>query len=307
MSTSVSVFADLEIYRTVLEQMQAGIYMVDCEQKIQFRNDGAEIITGHLRQDVVGHFCRDFFPPQEEAGKNGICEVGGALASVLRDGRPAIAEVTLRHKAGHRVVVRVRAVPIRNRIGKVIGAAESMDADPWAFYADRRHRKLASFGCLDEATGVLSAAYIHTHLRESLTTFAEHRMPFSILCVQVDSMERFGASYGTAAVAAALHAVAQTVESSPRPTDFVGHSGGNSFLAILTEYTGDDLNKTAERIRNTVNNTKIAWWGGELPVTASFGGTSVVLGDDEKSMLVRAESALANSVTAGGDQVTIKY
>ena len=95
--------------------MQTGIYMVDCEQKIQFWNDGAETITGHLRQDVMGHFCRDFFPPQKEAGKNGVCELGGALASVLRDGRPTIAEVTLRHKAGHQVTVRVRAVPIRNR------------------------------------------------------------------------------------------------------------------------------------------------------------------------------------------------
>jgi diguanylate cyclase (GGDEF)-like protein/PAS domain S-box-containing protein len=302
----MSAFADPEIYRAVLEHMQTGIYMVDCEQKIQFWNDGAETITGHLRQDVVGHFCRDFFPPRKEHGKNGVCEIGGALASVLRDGRPAIAEVTLRHKAGHQVAVRIRAVPIRNSAGGVIGAAESMDADPWAFYADRRHRKLASYGCLDEATGVLSSGYIHTHLRESLTTYAEHRMPCSILCVQVDAMERFAAAYGTAAVTAALRAVAQTLESGLRPTDFVGHSGGNIFLAVLTEYTGPDLNKTAERLKNTVNNTKIAWWGDELPVTASFGGATVVPGDDEKSLLRRAESALAKSVAAGGDRVTIK-
>ena len=301
----MSVFADLEIYRTVLEHMQTGIYMVDCEQKIQFWNDGAENITGHLRQDVVGHFCRDLFPTQKEGSKNGVCGLGGALASVLRDGRPAMAEVTLRHKAGHQVTVRVRAVPIRNQIGNVIGAAESMDADPWAFYADRRHRKLSSFGCLDEATGVLSAGYIHTHLRESLTTYAEHRMPCSILCIQVDAMERFGAAYGVAAVTAALRAVAQTVESSLRPTDFVGHAGGNIFLAVLTEYTGLDLNKTAERLKHTVNNMKIAWWGDELPVTASFGGTTVVSGDSEKSLLQRAEGALRRSIAAGGDRVTI--
>src|SRR5580658_5291123 len=133
MEPSMSVFADPEIYRTVLEHMQTGIYMVDCEQKIQFWSDGAENITGHLGQDVVGHFCLDFFPPQKEEGKNGVCELGGALASVLRDGRRAIAEVTLRHKAGHRVTVRVRAVPIRKQDGNVIGAAESMVADPWAF------------------------------------------------------------------------------------------------------------------------------------------------------------------------------
>jgi diguanylate cyclase (GGDEF)-like protein/PAS domain S-box-containing protein len=305
-SMSVSVFADLEIYRTVLEHMQTGVYMVDCDQKIQFWNDGAEIITGHLRQDVVGHSCRDFFPSQNEPGKNGVCELGGALASALRDGRPAIAEVTLRHKAGHQVTVRVRAVAIRDGAGGVIGAAESMDADPWAFYADRRHRKLATYGCLDEATGVLSSGYIHTHLREGLTTYTEHRMPCSILCIQVDGMERFAAAYGAAAVTAAVRAVAQSIESGLRPTDFVGHSGENIFLAVLTEYTGSDLNRTAERLRNTINNMKIAWWGDELPVTASFGGATVVSGDDQKSLLKRAEDALATSIAAGGDRVTIR-
>jgi PAS domain S-box-containing protein len=173
----MSVFADTEIYRTVLEKMQTGIYMADCDQKIQSWNDGAEIITGHLRQDVVGHFCRDFFPPQKKAGKNGVCELGGAVASALRDGWPAIADVTLRHKAGHQVMVRIRAAPIRNRAGVVIGAVESIIADLWTLYADRRHSKLATYGCLDEVTGVLSAGYTHTHLRESLTTYTEHRMP----------------------------------------------------------------------------------------------------------------------------------
>jgi PAS domain S-box-containing protein len=231
----MSVFADPEIYRIVPESMQTGLYMVDRDQRIQFWNEGAEKITGYFRQGVMGHFCRDFFPPQMEEGKNGICEIGGAIASVLRDGRPVIAEITLRHKIGHQVMVRIRAIAIRDASGAVIGAAESIDGDPWAFEADRRHRKLASYGCLDEATGVLSDSFIHTHLRENLTTFVEPNIPFSILCFQFDPLGRFRRTYGTGAVNAALRLVAQTVEGNLRPTDFVGHSGGNSLLAILAE------------------------------------------------------------------------
>jgi PAS domain S-box-containing protein/diguanylate cyclase (GGDEF)-like protein len=293
----MSVFADPEIYRIVLESMQTGLYMVDCEQRIRFWNEGAEKITGYLRQDVVGHFCRDFFPPQKEEGKNGICEIGGALASVLRDGRPAIAEITLRHKAGHQVMVRIRAVPIRDAAGLVIGAAESIDADPWAFEADRRHRKLASYGCLDEATGVLSDSYIQTHLRESLTTFVEHNIPFSILCVQFDSRGRFRRTYGGSAASSALRVVAQTLEGNLRPTDFVGHSGGSSFLAILTECNPFEFCRARERVQNK-------WWGDELPVDVTFGGTTVELGDNEKSIMERAEKALAVSVAANGTFVT---
>jgi PAS domain S-box-containing protein len=66
------VFADLEIYRTVLESMQTRVYLVDCDQTIQFWNDGAEIITGHLRQNVVGHFCRDFFRRKRKRARTGF-------------------------------------------------------------------------------------------------------------------------------------------------------------------------------------------------------------------------------------------
>jgi GGDEF domain-containing protein len=73
---------------------------------------------------------------------------------------------------------------------------------------------------------MLSAGYIHAHLRERLTTVAEQQMAFRILCIQVDATERFGAAYGAVAATAALHSVAQTVGSSLGATDFAGHSGG---------------------------------------------------------------------------------
>jgi PAS domain S-box-containing protein len=56
----MSGFKDPEIYPIALESMQTGLYMVDRDQRIQFWNEGAEKITGYFRQDVVGHFCREF-------------------------------------------------------------------------------------------------------------------------------------------------------------------------------------------------------------------------------------------------------
>jgi PAS domain S-box-containing protein len=72
----MSVFSDPEIYRTVLESMQTGLYIVDCEQKIQFWNDGAETITGHLRQDVMGHFLPGFFSAAEGSGQERSLRAG---------------------------------------------------------------------------------------------------------------------------------------------------------------------------------------------------------------------------------------
>jgi len=178
-----------EIFRVVLENLQTGVYFVDRDQKILFWNQGAEKITGYLRQEVVGCFCRDNILALGGGNKSVLADAAESLTGVLRDGKPTISEVSLRHKAGHRIFVRLRAVPIRNNHGTIIGAAESFDESLSASDWDRRQRRLADYGCLDETSGVLSKGVTLAHLRENLATFAEHRVPFSILCIEVDQMD----------------------------------------------------------------------------------------------------------------------
>ena len=55
---------DPEIYRTVLDNVAAGVCMVDRDGKILLWNAGAERITGFFRQDVVGHPVRQLQPRQ---------------------------------------------------------------------------------------------------------------------------------------------------------------------------------------------------------------------------------------------------
>ncbi len=55
----MSEFDNPEIFRSILENLPTGVYLVDRNRKILFWNNGAEEITGYLRQDVVGRFLRD--------------------------------------------------------------------------------------------------------------------------------------------------------------------------------------------------------------------------------------------------------
>ena len=48
-----------KLFRHVLEDLPAGIYLVDRELRIRFWNRRAENLTGHLGQEVVGHFLED--------------------------------------------------------------------------------------------------------------------------------------------------------------------------------------------------------------------------------------------------------
>jgi PAS domain S-box-containing protein/diguanylate cyclase (GGDEF)-like protein len=301
----MSAFDDPEIYRTVLESLTTGVYLVDLERRIVFWNEGAERITGYLRQEVMGQVCRENLLSEKSENQAVMSDAARSLEEVLRDGKSVVAEASVTHKAGHRVPVRMQAVPIRNSHGSIVGAAESFAITITASEGDRRQQKLADYGYIDQSTGAPSSAYMESHLREGLLTFAELPIPFSILCIEVDGIDDLRAKYGPAALVTIQRVVADSLENALRPTDFLGRWGQRQFLQILTDCGAKDILVVADRMRSIVSASKVKWWGDEVSLTASFGGTTVRNGDTVESIVERAEQALAESVASGGGCSTI--
>jgi len=298
-------FDNLEILRSVLEELPVGVYLVGRDGKILFWNWGAERITGHLRQDVVGHVCREDFLGNTE--ENGGQESGAsaALEAVLRDGKTTESQVSFRHKAGHLVPVRLRASAIRDAQGTIIGVAECFDEIVDVAEWDRRHSKLAEYGCLDATSGVLTHKMVDLRLRECLATYAEQQVPFCVLTIAFDRLEDVKARYGIGAIAAVLRVAGHTIENSLRPTDFVGRWQENEFLGIVTECAIGEIPKVGERLRKMISAAKITWWGDSVPVTISIGATAVKNGDDVSEMTRRAEGALRESTSQGGNRMVV--
>ena len=146
----------------------------------------------------------------------------------FRDGKPSIMDVSILHKDGYRVPIVLRTNPIRNSRGAVIGAAESFEKNRSASDWTRRQSGFADLGCLDGITGWLREVSWKRSFARSLTTFAEHNIPFGILLVQVDHLDQFRASRGPGVVPTILRIVAQSVENCVRPTDLVGCWGAES-------------------------------------------------------------------------------
>lgn len=296
-----------DLFERVLEHLQTGVYLVDRSQKILFWNEGAEKITGHLRQDVLGRYAQEVIQVDDEDQPED--EISGEMLNigqVLRDGKPTFAEVMLRHKAGHLVPVRMRAVAIRNDHGTIIGAAESFEESLSAADWERRQEKLAGYGALDSATGVLSEGFLLSHLRESLRTFSECQVPFSVVCIQVDRLEEFKSRYGPGVLATILRVMGQTLENSLRPTDFLGRRGETSFLAILTECSRFDIGRVCERLKKVAHGVRVHWWGDVLPLTVSLGGTTVLAEDSLEDLLSRADRSLQKSYKSGGNLITVE-
>lgn len=299
------VVADVDLFRGVLEGLRTAVYVVDREGRTLFWNDGAERITGHLRQDVVGRVCGDNFLGETDDDEKESSSAG-PIAAVIREGKPIEAQISLRHKTGHRIPVQLRAFPIRNAQGAIVGVAESFEETISVSDWDRRHTKLATYGCLDQASGVLNHGMVQSHLRETLGMFAEHPIPFSILCIEIDHLDKIQARDGPGAVAAVLRVVGQTLENSLRPTDFLGRWQENQFLAILTECNESEIARAADRLRRMASASKIEWWGDFVPVTVSLGATAAKPGDTAEGMVARAQQALREVIAQGGNRTIVR-
>ena len=321
-------FADPEIYREVLEHLPTAVYFVDAEEKIRFWNEGAEKITGYLRQDVVGHFCREnilsrisALPPGSarepspglaaraatNLGATAEPDTSSPFQIALRDGRASEAEMFIHHRDGHRLAVRVRAIPIRSDAGTVIGVAETFDVSIGNSEWDRRQNRLSRYGALDEETGVLNLRVTQSHLRESLATFEEHRLPVSILLIEIDQLVQLKAKYGPQIAPAALYATGQTIESFIRPTDFLGRWDEHRLLVILIECSPFELPAVANKLEQLADPTELRWWGDNLELSISIGGASAQRGDSTEMLIARATAALAEAAKAGGGLAQVRY
>jgi diguanylate cyclase (GGDEF)-like protein/PAS domain S-box-containing protein len=296
---------EAEFVRAALDSVVAAVYLVDKAGKIVFWNAGAERITGYLRQEIVGHSALRDFLGHLDAESNFVSSDMLPVSIALRDGRDNEVQVSIRHKKGYRILARLHAAPIRNVDGELIGAVETFEESVFNTPIDERQSKLRDYGCIDDESGLLNHEVVQSHLRETLTMFAEHPVPFSVVCIAIDKLDEIKLRFGAGAVAALMRAAGQTLENSLRPTDFIGRWKENEFLAVLMECGSHEVGRVVERLRKMAFQCEVEWWGDMLHVSISLGGTSARAGDKPETMVVRAESALRRCGEQGGNHVCL--
>lgn len=288
----MSALEQPEIFRAVLDSLQTGVYLVDRDRRIVFWNDGAQRITGYLSHDVLGRCCRDTLLDHCDSEGNLLCATACPLTETMRDGRPREAQVYVRHRAGHRVAVQVRTVPVRDSRGAIIGAAESFDDRLMPLGKERRDGYLASHGCLDVVTSLPNRGYTQLHLREHLEAFAQFGVPFVVLCIRVEQLREFVQVHGQEAEEAILRIAAQSIRNTLRGTDFLGRWSQDCFLAILPECEAAAVRRVGERVCRVVSCSSIQWWGDRLSITVSLGSAAARPGDSIESLIATAEGSL---------------
>jgi diguanylate cyclase (GGDEF)-like protein/PAS domain S-box-containing protein len=305
----MSPFEDSEVYRTILESLTTGLCVVDTQKKIVLWSDGAEQITGYARHEVIGHSCVS--EPLLHCDQPGceFCSEACPVAQAMKTSHAVWTTGFLHHRAGHEIPARIRAVPVRNQHGSIIGAVELFENEQQSSSRKESSRQLLS--CVDAITGVANRAMMQSHLRQALVSFVELHVPFGLLLLRVEELSHMRAKLGSEAAACLLRVVAHTIEGTVSISDFSGRWEDDQFAVILSGCREEAVHIVRERLRRALAGEGIEWWGERHSLPVSIGEASAQPDDTLELIVERALRSLDESSAwrmrtraAGGNSTT---
>jgi len=155
------------------------------------------------------------------------------------------------------------------------------DISDWITYQNellRSQTELQRLSRTDELTQVANRRNIMERLTEELALHKRKKRPISLALLDVDHFKKINDNFGHQVGDCILREMAQLIRSRLRDYDALGRYGGEEFLLILPETTGEQAWRICDRLRQAVGNEEFQVRGRSHRITVSLG----VIGKDEE-------------------------
>lgn len=296
---------EAEFYRELLDSLAEGVYFVDRDRQVRYWNKAAERLSGYAAQEVLGNRSAEKILQHMVmlGGELGVQEY--PLAATLEDGRVREAELYLLHKYGYRIPVVVRATPVRDDAGEIVGAAEVFSTCVKDINVLEELEALRKEPLTDKPTGIGNRHFASMALKTLEASCNEYGVPFGILMVEVDRHRMLCERWGQETGGMVLRMVAQTLAKTLRSLDVVCRWSDSVFVLLVSIANEQMLLGMARRQRLLVESSSLDHGGEGISVTASLGGAVSRQGETAADVVARAERQLRKSQEAGGNRAHV--
>ena len=296
-----------EFYKDLIDNLYDGVYFVDRDRRITYWNKGAERITGYKSNQTIGRHCRDNILNHITANGVQLCLTNCPLAASMDDGQPREAEVFLHHHDGHRMPVVVRASPIRNKEGEIIGAVETFSNNEKVIQTRRQVDELRQSVFTDPLTGIGNRRYLEEGLHIAKMGMERGVGIAGMIFIDIDNFKNINDTYGHEAGDKILLMVVRTLKHNLRGTDLLGRWGGDEFMAIIQDVQELSILKdVAKKLRVMVESSRLDLETARLFTTVSIGATLIKANETYEKFFERADQLMYKSKQAGRNQITVE-
>ncbi|HET6371105.1 MAG TPA: sensor domain-containing diguanylate cyclase, partial [Nitrospiria bacterium] len=187
-----------------------------------------------------------------------------------------------------------------------IGSYASVAIERSSYY--QKTEELRKISITDHLTGLLNRRYFQERLIEEVERSRRHRLPVSLMIIDVDDFKKINDSLGHPAGDEILKILTHSIRSYIRAIDVAARYGGEEFTIILPQTTKQDAAVIAERIckgieRNEAFQERFKGWG---LLTVSIGLAAYP--DDASNieeMVRHADEALYSAKSRGKNKVVL--
>jgi diguanylate cyclase (GGDEF)-like protein len=165
------------------------------------------------------------------------------------------------------------------------------------------YQRIEELAELDELTGSLNRRCIMRHLDEEIEHARQAEKPFAIALIDLDWFKRINDAHGHPIGDEVLRTFAITIFANIRPIDHFGRYGGEEFLLLLPDMSGDDAARILDRLRMIVADLDWSAFSPRMRVTISAGVAALCDNDNADSFLARADSALYSAKAQGRNRI----
>ena len=259
-----------QIFNTV----NIGLVILDTELKVRVWNRWMALQSGVAEESIVGTPLFDTFPSLNNQRFLRNCK------SVLTFGNFIFFSQKLHgylfpFKAPHSIESRFEFMqqsctmgPIRGEGGKVGSLFLFIqDVTELATY----EKKLLETNMRDGLTGIYNRRHLDKRLAEEFERSRRYGRSLSLIVCDIDFFKKVNDTYGHNCGDFILKAVAGTIGSSIRKTDFFARFGGEEFCCLLPETDLASAMVVAEKFRREIEAMDNVFQGTNVKVTISLG------------------------------------
>lgn len=175
-----------------------------------------------------------------------------------------------------------------------------------AMFAAESKRRLHQESREDALTGLTNRRFIEETAEQEIRRARRGRRPLTLLMLDLDHFKRLNDTFGHGVGDRALRSFGRLLQEMLGPSDYGSRLGGEEFAVLLP---GRDLESAAflgERLRRSLEATRITSAEGSVSVTVSVGVSQLATGEtDWEPMLRRADKALYQAKREGRNRVVL--
>lgn len=284
-------------YRTMFESTAAGVYQATCDDRLITMNPAFVTMLGYESEDEVLKL--DFGTE--------ICAVYEDHLNWRREleanGQIRGREMTLRNKAGERLVVLHSARLVRDSRGTPL-YFEGTIADVTA--AHKQAKQWSYEASHDALTGLLNRREMERRMQTALENASIDRSTLAVVMIDLDGFKKINDRFGHRAGDEFLRHVGNVLRQSVRAGDLIARFGGDEFLVLLERTNTENAMRVAEEMLGELKSEQFLWAGQTMHAGASL-GVGVGSGQDSTwlTVLERADMACYDAKSQGGGLVKL--